>query len=135
MTDDTAKIFAFILWFVIVILGFYKKLRDNKTLLILHFITFVVAIYAIVLKTEGQPFTGRFRNSDFLFAPFIYVFIYGLLRMLYKDMYQREPTYNRSSWYDEEEGRNQNIFDVIVFIFPLLFSLLSPVLLNQFWSK
>jgi hypothetical protein len=133
MTDDIAQTFGYIILFVLVILCFYKKLRDNRRLGILLIATSLIAIYACVLKTSGQAFSGRFRGSDFLFSPFIFVLTYAILRYLYKDVYDREPTYDRTSWYDSDERRYQNFFDVIVFVFPLLFSITFPIWISFIW--
>jgi hypothetical protein len=133
MTDSTAKTLGFILWFVVVMLGFSKKLRDNKRVIIILILTSLVSIYPIFLKIQGLPFSGHSRGSDFLFAPFIYMLTYGLLRWLYKRVYNREPTYYRAAWYDPEEHRKQNVFDVVVYVIPLLFSGISIIFLNEVW--
>lgn len=130
MTDTAAKTLGFILWFILVMLCYFKMLRDNKRLIILLLVASLFAVYAFILRENGQPFSGRYRGSNFLFSPFLYVLSYGILRYLYKDTYKREPTYDRHSWHDVDEGRDQNVFDVIVFVFPLFFSVLFPFLIS-----
>jgi hypothetical protein len=107
-----------------------KKLRNDRTILILLTSTAIIAIYPLVLKILNTPFEGYLRTTDYLFSPFIYMLSYAVLRYLYKRTYNREPTYNRDSWYDEEEKRYQNIFDFIVMISPLFISGLFPIIIN-----
>ena len=134
MIDTLAQILGFILYFVVGMLGFLKKLRNDRIIFILIKSTGLISVYAIFLKIQGLPFIGRVRDSDALFLPFIYLLTYAVLRHFYKKTYNREPTYNRTSWYDSDEGRELNFFDVAVFILPPFFSILFPVLLSYIWQ-
>lgn len=124
------KAAGFIIWGLIVFLILLKKLRDNRRILVALLFSLPFAIYALSEKITGNAFTEKLRPTDALFMPLVTVCTYALLRYLYKKAYKREPTYNRSSWFDPEEGRNQNIFDLIVFISPMVMGGLFPLLIK-----
>jgi len=63
-------------------------------------------------------------------SPLIYTSFYSLLRKLFLKKYKMEPTYNRSSWYDFEEKRNQKWSDLGVFLIPVIASLAIPLLIE-----
>lgn len=134
MIDTLALILGCILYVVVCTLGFLKKLRNDRIIFILINATGLISVYAIFSKNQGLPFVGRVRGSNALFIPFIYVLTYAVLRHFYKQTYNREPTYNRTDWYDSDEGREQNFFDVAVFILPMAFSIFFPLLLNYIWQ-
>lgn len=125
MTDWVAEKIGFLIFIILPLFGLFKKLRDDKTLIVLLLVTGLITIFPIYQRILDLPYEGRLRGSDTLFLPFLYILLYGFLRMVYKKIYRREPTYYRASWYDPEDGRRQNIFDVAVFILPILL----PVLL------
>jgi uncharacterized membrane protein YfcA len=112
--------------FIIHILIFCKKLRNNKALKIAASVTFPFAVLGVLLKTpEAAMFSGAFAQ----------IISYAGLRFLFKRKYNFEPTYNRMSWYDNEEGRRQNWFDVIVFVIPLILCFIVPLALTIIKAK
>ncbi|MFL5766002.1 MAG: hypothetical protein ACJ77K_18805 [Bacteroidia bacterium] len=120
MGDSAFDKIGFITWSVFIFLGLFKKLRNDKIVLVLLLVAILLTIYPIYEILAHVPFEGRHRSSITFFMPFIYVASYGLLRSLYKRIYRREPTYCRSSWYDPDEKRDQNALDIVVFILPIL---------------
>jgi len=130
MTDEIACGFGIILWFVVMSFWSFKKLNNDDTIKISLFVTGFVATYPLILRLTHQPYTGHARMTDAMFSPFIYVVSYGLLRFLYKKIYNREPIYNRMSWYDLDSRRKQNLLDVIVAVVPIFFSALFFFLIN-----
>jgi len=112
--------------FIVYILASYKKLRNNRVLTRLAIVTLLIALLGVFINKEG---------SLFLASAFFYVIIYAGLRYIYLKKYSIEPTYNRASWYDPEEGRKQNWLDVIVFVIPLMLSLVMPLVLTIAQSK
>ena len=111
---------------IVFILISYKKLRDNKSLKIAASITFPIAVLGLLLKTpEAAMFSGAF----------VQIISYAGLRFLFKRKYNFEPTYNRMSWYDDEDGRRQNWLDVIVFVIPLISSFILPLALTIIKAK
>lgn len=104
--------------FIIFILISYKKLRNNHALKVATLITFPFAVLGVLLKTsESAMFSGAF----------VYIITYSALRYLFKKKYEFEPTYNQMSWYNSEDGRKQNWFDVIVFVIPIMTSFIVPL--------
>src|SRR5690242_2758192 len=88
---------------VLFVLGISKKLRSTRTLITLLIFTGIIGGIGIWIR--GQRYEMANGNAaDDLLMPFAYMVTYGLLRKLYKRIYQVEPTYNSSSWYDEKEG-------------------------------
>ena len=114
----------------VAIAGFYKKLRDNKVILMLLFPALLLAAFGLLIRSPELQQKGA-NSADFFISPLIYLLSYGTLRHIYKKQYGVEPTYNRSSWYDPEEGRKQNGFDVLVFILPVFIAAIFPVLITS----
>lgn len=111
------------IWLVFVILGLFKKLRNNKAIIFSLFLSGLIAIVPITTILDHKSTAENLNQNNGLLLPFIYVVLYGSLRMLYKRIYHREPTYYRADWYDPEDARNQNLLDVIVYISPMILSI------------
>ncbi|MCB9164911.1 MAG: hypothetical protein H6592_15160 [Flavobacteriales bacterium] len=109
----------------LVFCGFMKWLRNDRLLLILVLATAVLAIIGIVGRIPENP---RLNTWDGLLGPFAYVGSYALLRHWYKKVFRREPTYQRASWYDHEEGRRLDWYDVTVHVLPMCVGLGVPVI-------
>jgi hypothetical protein len=73
LDNETAKLFGFIIWAVLVVLGFLKKLRSNLIIIALLFITGLIGLYPLTLKLQGLHFDEHIRPSDTLFMPFVYI--------------------------------------------------------------
>jgi hypothetical protein len=130
LTGNQILIIGLSLTVIIGTCGFMKLLRSNKTLFILSIITAVIGIYGILIRgVQTELVNGN--GADFLIAPFTYITTYAFLRMLYKKIYKVEPTYARYSWYDAEEGRKQNWFDVSVYILPMMLSFVVPIIIGN----
>jgi len=111
---------GFVPMFIVFMLVSLKKLRDNSALKIALSVTLPFAAFGVFNRTpEAAMFSGAF----------IQVISYACLRLLFKRKYHFEPTYNRSGWYDAEDGRRQNWFDVLVFIIPLMLSFVLPLVI------
>lgn len=95
----------------------YKKLRNYNSIRLVLLITFAISLLSIFIRTP---------EAAMLSGAFVYTACYAALRYLFKPKYQMEPTYYRSSWYDPDEGRMQNWFDVVVFVVPLFLSFMIP---------
>ena len=108
--------------------GFMKWLRNDRRLAVLFILTGVLAVIGVVGRVPGN---ARLNSADGLLGPLAYVASYALLRQAYKSIYRREPTYERASWYDREEGRKQNWFDVTVHILPMLIGMAVPLIVTQ----
>ncbi|MEZ4755789.1 MAG: hypothetical protein R2817_03055 [Flavobacteriales bacterium] len=108
--------------------GFMKWLRNDRRLVVLLLLTGVLAVVGI---TGRMPENPRLNAWDGLLGPFAYVASYASLRYLYKRIFRREPTYCRGSWYDWEEGRRQNWFDVAVHVLPMMIGLGLPVIVTK----
>lgn len=108
--------------------GFMKWLRNDRVLLILLLGTAFLAAFGFVGRVPENP---RLNTWDGLLGPFAYVASYTSLRYLYKRIFRREPTYMRGSWYDWEEGRRQDWYDVSVHLLPMIIGLAVPVILTK----
>lgn len=108
--------------------GFMKWLRSDRRLLILLLLTSVLAITGVAYRVPGD---SRLNDWDGLLGPFFYVVSYGALRYVYKGIYRWEPTYAYLSWYDMEEKRRMNWFDLAVHFLPCLIALAVPVILSE----
>lgn len=120
--EKLAMIATAILW----MFGLLKKLRNDKTLLLLALLTLVFGLSSLWI--DSYLFSGTSKPFALL-SPFLYIILYALLRKLYKKLYEVEPTYYRASWYDPEERRRQNWLDVIVAIMPGFISITFPILI------
>lgn len=114
---------------LLVIPGLSKKLRSDRVLLVLAGITFVIAVAGIILRSAVHQSKGS-NSADMLLSPFVYVALYALFRKLYKRKFGIEPTCNRNSWYDPDEKRRQNVFDVIVHIAPMVIAFMLPPIIT-----
>lgn len=128
--DATLNISGLIVTGIIALLGFGKKLRSNKRLAILFVITSIVAIVGLILRNDVVE--QRISNpADSLISPLAYVLCYAGLRQMFKAVYKMEPTYQRYRWYDKEDGRKQNVLDVLVHIFPLMVAVFVPFIIGS----
>jgi hypothetical protein len=107
---------------LLAVAGFLKKLRNDRHIGLLLAAAFLLAISGFFIPGPGFSAVDRYH----LVSPFVYMALYGFFRWIYKLFFGVEPTYNRSGWYDPEEGRKQNFFDVLVFVLPLLLAVLAP---------
>jgi hypothetical protein len=130
MNYEIILLLSLFLFFIVGLLGIFKKLRNDKNIRILIIITVLIAIYPLKLKLENAPYFGYMRVTDCLFLPFFYVSTYGLLRLIYKRIYKREPTYYRQSWFDPEDNREQNWFDMFVYIGSMFLPIIYVVLMQ-----
>lgn len=106
-----------------------KKLRSDKRISILVILTFPLAIFGLIIRSPEYQMKGA-NAADCLWSPFLCIALYGLFRYLYKKKYYCEPTYNRLSWYDPDEKRMQNWFDVIVHVVPFIFAVSVPIIIT-----
>jgi len=89
-------------------------------------ITFLIAMLGWFIKVpEAGMLTGGLS----------YIICYAGLRHVYIRKYSIEPTYNRISWFDPDDGRRQNWLDVVVFVIPLLLSFIIPLMIVSWKSK
>lgn len=130
MDSEIKLLFGITLWGIFVMLGFFKKLRDDNTIIFLLLLTALIAVYPLIKIIEGEQYSGNIRQTNIFFSPFFYVSTYGLLRQLYKSIYKREPTYYRASWFDPEDNRKQNWLDVFVYIGSMTISFLLVLVIN-----
>ncbi|MEZ4738491.1 MAG: hypothetical protein R2818_03830 [Flavobacteriales bacterium] len=105
-----------------------KWLRNDRVILVLLLMSSALAIFGIVRRVPENP---RLNTWDGLLGPFAYVASYTLFRYLYERVFRREPTYDRGSWYDREEGRRQDLYDVGVHVLPMLIGLAVPVIMTK----
>jgi hypothetical protein len=108
--------------------GFMKWLRNDRRLALLFILTGLLAVIGIVGRVPGN---ARLNTSDGLLGPFAYVASYALLRHAYKSIYLREPTYAYRTWYDLEERRRMNWFDLGVHILPYLIGMAVPAIVTH----
>ncbi|MBS7566278.1 hypothetical protein KHS38_17860 [Mucilaginibacter sp. Bleaf8] len=113
---------------VAILMASNKVMRNNKALLGLLIVSLCMAIFQVLLSLHENTFKKP-TLSDSFYSPLIYVVSYNSLRYAYVQAYGVEPTYNRSSWYDPEDGRSQNWLDVVVYAFPIFFSMGFPIIL------
>jgi hypothetical protein len=117
--------FGLVLTIILALAGVDKRLRSDKTLLAVGIAALTIGLIGILIRSES---TGMARGNaaDFLFGPFLYVLSYGLLRKLYKSIYNVEPTFVWLSGYDAEDLRKVNFLDKVVYILPLLLGMVLP---------
>ncbi len=125
-------IISLTLYGILISCGFMKLLRSDKTLLILSIVTLIIAVFGLLIRSEQTQMVNG-NGATFLIAPFIYTISYLLLKKLYKFKYKIEPTYNRSSWYDSEDDRNQNLLDVTVHILPMILGVVVVLFYDNFF--
>jgi len=108
--------------------GFMKWLRNDRTLAVLLILTGLLAVIGVGGRVPENP---HLNSSDGLLGPLAYVASYALLRYAYKAIYRREPTYAYQSWYDMEERRRMNGFDLAVHMLPCMIAMAVPVILTR----
>ncbi len=94
-------------------------------MLIVGIVALTIGIVGFLVRSESTEM-ARGNAADFLFGPFIYVLSYGLLRKLYKSIYNVEPTFVWLSGYDADDLREVNFLDKVVYILPLLLGMVLP---------
>jgi uncharacterized membrane protein YfhO len=111
---------------ILALLGFMKVLRNDKLIKTIFILALHFAILGFFINIKDDEIASGFTPAVFA-APLVYILSFALLRFLYKALYRVEPTYNRVSWYDEGDKREQNWFDVLVHILPMLLSFVFPL--------
>jgi len=116
---------------MIVFLAFIgiRKIRNTRVCIILLFIAICYTVLGVVIRNEAYQLPN-INAADFFYAPLAHLISYLLLRRIYLKVYHFEPTYYRTAWYDPHEGREQNWFDIFVYIIPIYIALLIPLFLN-----
>ena len=115
---------------MLVILGLLKYLRNDYRLSVLLIITGVISLIGFFIRSPELKMANG-NAADSLHGPFIYILSYFTLRKIYIRKYNCEPTYYKGSWYDPDEGRNQNWLDIATYLFPLLVSFILPLVLSR----
>ena len=110
---------------IVAMAGVDKRLRSDRTLLIVGIVALIIGVVGFLIRSESTDM-ARGNAADFLFGPFIYVLSYGLLRKLYKGIYNVEPTFVWISGYDAEDLREVNFLDKVVYVLPLLLGMVLP---------
>lgn len=113
--------------FVLSLLSIMKLLRNDKTLVILFFLTLIIATYGFLIRNDVPVLKGGY-STDFLYSPWIFIVGYGSLRFLFKRKYGIEPTYNHLWKYDFEDNREIKALDIITHLLPFFASLLIPAI-------
>lgn len=129
MTTEIVLYSGFGLCSIFWLLGISKKLRSDKRILIALIASVVITIIGCIIYSDNYKMTGM-NASNIYFGPLIYMITYSTLRYIYKKKYNQEPTYNKSSWYDYEEGREQYWLDLVVYISPIFLSVLIPIVIS-----
>lgn len=108
--------------------GFMQWLRSARILRPLLVLTGSLALMATILRTPGNT---RLNCWDGLMGPFIYTALFALARFLYKRSTGREPAYYLFAWYDPEEGRSQDLGDLVVHVVPMFAGIVVPLMLTR----
>ncbi|MCC7502915.1 MAG: hypothetical protein IT229_10325 [Flavobacteriales bacterium] len=108
--------------------GFMKWLRNDRMIAVLLILTGMLAVIGVVYRVPENP---RLNTWDGLLGPLAYVASYALLRQAYRSIFQREPTYAYLTWYDWEERRRMNWFDLGVHILPMLIGMAVPAIVTR----
>jgi hypothetical protein len=108
--------------------GFMKWLRNDRTLAVLLILTGLLAVIGVGGRV---PENQRLNTWDGLTGPLAYVASYALLRHAYKSIFRREPTYAYLTWYDLDERRRMNWFDLAVHMLPCMIAMAVPVILTR----
>lgn len=114
---------------------FMKKEIKNKWLfrsflIISFFLSFVRLFYIDKGNIVGYL---KCDTADYLYSPLIYLLSFLILRMIFKEFYKREPSFNDSifSNYDPKLKVFLNYSDYAVNFIPLIGSLLWPYLISR----
>jgi hypothetical protein len=129
ISTETILIIGYSLTGIVFLMGVYKKLRNIFIIMVSLVACIIIAIIGFLIRSERTDMVAG-NAADSFFGPLIYIITFAFLRFIYKKKYSVEPTYNRSSWYDYEEGRRQNWLDVVVHILPLLLAIVLPLLIK-----
>jgi hypothetical protein len=130
LTGEQLLIIGLCITGILVVCGFMKLLRSDRTLIVLTILTIPIGVFGLYLRGDNTEMVNG-NGSTYMISPFVYVTSFALLRMLFKSIYKMEPTYERFSWFDAEEGRKQNWLDVTVHIVPMLLSFVVPILIDK----
>ncbi|GAB3235634.1 hypothetical protein GCM10027346_25530 [Hymenobacter seoulensis] len=114
----------------LLLLGLEKQLRNNSLLKIILSVTLFIGCLGFYIRSPAYQSVGA-NAADSLWSPFFFILSYVALSWVYIRIYQQNPTYYRNSWYDPNEGRNQNWLDVVVHLVPLPIGLLLPMFITH----
>jgi len=123
-------IIGFAFWFVPMILIHLGKLRNAKSLSILVATNLLLLTYGIFILDECISYVGNKNVARVLFCPFIYTSLFALLRRAFQKVYELEPDLAHYSKYSRFDNRKINFFDGVVFLLPILASIL-PIAISS----
>ncbi len=117
-------IIGFAFWFGPMVLIHLGKLRNANSLSILLVIHLLLLAYGIFILDECISYASNNNVARVLFCPFIYISLFALLRMIFWKVYELEPDMAHYSRYSRFDNRKINFFDGVVFLLPILVSIL-----------
>lgn len=117
---------------MLVNLGFsmivYAKLHRNTHVLASLFLGgFVCALIGLVLIRNPEYEMVRGHAAMTFFSPITYISLFQLFRLVFIKFKGIEPCYEYQSSYDSVDKRAMGLFDYIVYIIPLLLSMMVPL--------
>ena len=110
----------------VVLLPFYKKLRNPKIYWLILFLTSIVAIFGYL--SLNQPCL-QMKNGDaasWLFLPFLFMILFGSLRKLFLIIFRNEPIFAIQFAKSLNQGEYRELhlgdilFTIICFLGPFL---------------
>lgn len=118
---------------ILIFLGFVgaKKIRQKSYCTVFLIFAAIYCLIGVFLRSDSYQLPN-INGADSFFSPLAYLLSYLLLRKVYLRVYKIEPTYYRTSWYDPNEGREQNWFDLLVYVTPIFIALLVPLIIGFF---
>ena len=122
---------GFLFWCIPLFLLFVGRLRNSTILVVLFMISLILSIYGIYIFDTGITFGNNKNAAGFLFAPFIFITLYTLMRYGFIKAYGFEPDFPYHSKYSRIDNRKLNFFDFLVFFIPTVVSVVIVVALSN----
>jgi len=115
-------------FFSFYVFSVYLKLHRKKYVIpILIIIALIIAVSGLYITHFITDSSGNKLTTTTFYAPIIYILTYQLLRFLYKKKHHVEPAYEYASPLDSLGKRKLLFEDYVVFILPMITSLLVPI--------
>ncbi|HEX8548380.1 MAG TPA: hypothetical protein VF691_15575 [Cytophagaceae bacterium] len=121
---------------LIIVFGFLVSYMKAKAVYYsLLGIAIVLAVIRIYYGDELENIVGisRGNTSNFLFSPLIYLIVFGILRMIFIEIYKKEPVFRSYLYsnYDYVAKRNQTLADHAVQYIPVFVAVLWPYIVTK----
>jgi hypothetical protein len=117
----------------LVISFFISQLKSKKVYYSFFIIAGFLSFFRLTYGDNLGIVVGfrKLNTADFLYSPLIYLFFFQILRVIFIELFKKEPAFGAGKFsnFDKKENRLLTPFDYAVEIIPLIIAIILPYIL------